>query len=145
MNSSSATILIIDDEVQNRKLLDVFVKAEGHSAIFATNGESGIDMAIRQKPNLILLDLMMPDMDGFEVARQLKGNPETKDIPIIAVTALTDVASHKRMLMAGVEEFVNKPVNRVELSLRIFRLLEMRGNSAKPDADSAAAEGNGNG
>jgi CheY-like chemotaxis protein len=144
MKHSSATILVIDDEEQNRKLLDVFIKADGHVGIFATNGESGIDLAVRHKPDLILLDLMMPGMDGFEVARRLKSNPEAKDIPIIAVTALGDIASHKRMLMTGVEEFVSKPFNRMELSLRIFRLLSLQRNCGKPDAQTVTSGGSGN-
>jgi len=122
----SARILIVDDEERNRKLLDVFVKADGHSAIFAPDGKAGVAAAVEQQPDVILLDLMMPDMDGFDVVRLLKNNPQTRDIPIIVVTALRDVASHKRMLASGVDEFINKPVDRWELSLRIFKLLGAR-------------------
>jgi DNA-binding response OmpR family regulator len=124
MNMRPATILIVDDEDQNRKLLDVFIKADGHTTIFATDGESGVKAAVQYKPNLILLDLMMPDMDGFDVARLLKSNIETKAIPIIVVTSLDDVASRRRMSMSGVDEFITKPMDRQELSLRIFKLLQ---------------------
>lgn len=120
----AARILIVDDEERNRKLLDVFVKADGHVPISASDGKACITCAVDQQPDLILLDLMMPDMDGFDVVRLLKNNPRTSGIPIIVVTALQDVSSHRRMLASGVDEFINKPVDRWELSLRISRLLK---------------------
>jgi DNA-binding response OmpR family regulator len=128
----AARILIVDDEERNRKLLDVFVKAEGHVPISAPDGKTCITCAIEQHPDLILLDLMMPDMDGFDVVRLLKNNPQTAGIPIIVVTALQDVASHRRMLASGVDEFISKPVDRWELSLRISRLLKRDPPSGVP-------------
>jgi CheY-like chemotaxis protein len=135
-NLPSAKVLIVDDEERNRKLLSVFVQADGHSAIFAANGKEGVAAAIEQQPNLILLDLMMPDMDGFDVVRALKNNPQTRNIPIIVVTALNDVASHRRMLASGADEFIGKPVDRWELSLRIFKLLDMERDAQTPSSGS---------
>ncbi len=135
-----AKILIVDDEERNRRLLDVFVKADGYATIDAANGETALRLALSENPDLILLDLMMPGMDGFEVTRWLKANPLTSAIPIIIVTALEDVASHRRMLASGADEFINKPVDRWELSMRIAKLLQCRpganglaGLSAKTD------------
>jgi CheY-like chemotaxis protein len=133
-NLPSAKILIVDDEERNRKLLGVFIRAEGHSSIFAADGKEGVASAIEQQPDLILLDLMMPDMDGFDVVRVLKNNPQTRNIPIIVVTALEDVASHRRMLASGADEFINKPVDRWELSLRVLKLLQKKHDTEKPIA-----------
>ena len=128
-----AKILIVDDEERNRKLLDVFAKADGYMTILATSGKEGIAFALAEQPNLILLDLMMPGMDGFEVIHWLKNNPDTCNIPIIIVSALDDIAAHHRMLASGADEFIGKPVDRWELSLRISKLLSGRANSmARP-------------
>lgn len=124
--ASSAKILIVDDEERNRKLLDVFVKADGYLTILTDNGKDGLVRAAAERPDLVLLDLMMPGMDGFEVVRWLKDDPLTQAIPVIVVSALDDVASHRRMLASGADEFINKPVDRWELSLRISKLLRGR-------------------
>lgn len=129
-----AKILIVDDEERNRRLLDVFAKADGYETVAAANGEAALKLALAESPDLILLDLMMPGMDGFEVTRWLKANPLTNNIPIIIVTALEDVASHKRMLNSGADEFINKPVDRWELSMRIAKHLQARQGSADPPA-----------
>lgn len=118
-----AKILVIDDEESNRKLLEVLVQADGHATLVASNGEAGIELAASEQPDVILLDLMMPGLDGFEVARRLKSNPLTASLPIIVVTALYDIASRQRMATWGADEVVMKPVDRWELSERISKLL----------------------
>lgn len=123
MNSLHAKILVIDDKDSNRKLLEVFVQADGYQTVAATDGETGIAMAISEQPNVILLDLMMPGLDGFEVVRRLKSNPETASIPVIVVTALYDIASRQRLGVWGSTEILRKPVDRWELSDRISKLL----------------------
>lgn len=128
-SSVSAKILIVDDEERNRKLLDVFAKADGYLTIIAASGKEGVALAVSERPNLILLDLMMPGMDGFEVTHWLKKNPVTRDIPIVIVSALNDVAAHQRMLASGADEFIGKPVDRWELSLRMSKLLSRRSSS----------------
>lgn len=127
-----AKILIVDDEVRNRKLLEVFARADGYLTISAAGGKEGIALAVSELPNLILLDLMMPGTDGFEVTRWLKNNPATRNIPIIIVSALDDLAAHQRMLASGADEFIGKPVDRWELSLRISKLLSGGSSSAAP-------------
>jgi putative two-component system response regulator len=126
-----AKILIVDDEELNRILFDVFVKADGYSTILSDNGKDGLALAAEAQPDLILLDLMMPGMDGFEVVRWLKADPATRTIPVIVVSALDDVAAHRRMLASGADEFINKPVDRWELSLRISKLLHRKPEESK--------------
>lgn len=118
-----AKILIIDDDESNRKLLEVLVQADGHSAISAADGEVGIALANAERPDVILLDLMMPGLDGFEVVRRLKKNTATASLPIIVVTALYDVASRQRIATWGADGVIMKPVDRWELSQRIAKLL----------------------
>ena len=118
-----ARILIIDDEERNRRLFEVFIKADGHEVVTAASGETGLLAASTMLPDLILLDLMMSGKDGFEVARALKSNPLTCAVPIIVISSLDDVASRQRLLSIGVEDFVVKPIDRWELSQRISRML----------------------
>ena len=120
------TILIVDDDSTNLKYLKTLLEAESYSTLEADNGELAINMTIEQKPDLILLDAMMPVMDGFEVAVRLKAMESTKNIPIIMVTALNDRISRLRALHTGVEEFLTKPVDRSELWVRVRNLLRLK-------------------
>jgi CheY-like chemotaxis protein len=132
-----AKILIIDDEERNRRLFEVFVKADGHDTSFASNGPAGLALAQSDVPDLILLDLMMPGMDGFEVTRNLKAKPVTEKIPIIVVSSLDDIASRQRMVAIGVDEFIVKPIDRWELSRKMTALLK----SASPKVSSPSEHG----
>lgn len=88
----------------------------------AKNGEQGLLLARTERPDLVLLDLMMPGMDGFEVARVLKGHPETASIPVIVVSSLDDAASRGRMRECGIDKILSKPIDRWELSRSIAEL-----------------------
>lgn len=121
--SLPAKILIIDDEESNRRLLEVLVQAEGHQTFVAADGETGIALAIAEQPNIILLDLMMPGLDGFEVVRRLRGNPQTAALPIVVVSALYDVAARQRIATSGADGSLVKPIDRWELSKRLSELL----------------------
>src|SRR5580658_8398314 len=116
-------ILIVDDERHNRELLEVMLQQEGFLLLTATSGEEALAVVRRQPPDLILLDIMMPGMDGYEVAGRLKSNPSTKSIPIVMVTALDDRKAMLLGLDAGAEDFLTKPVDRVELTMRVRNLL----------------------
>jgi two-component system cell cycle sensor histidine kinase/response regulator CckA len=119
-------ILIVDDEPQNRQLLKVMLAPENFLLDLAAGGEEALAMVAKHPPDLILLDIMMPGMDGFEVARKIKANPLTKSIPVVMITALDD---HKAMLLglsAGAEDFLSKPVDRAELSVRVRNLLRLK-------------------
>ncbi len=121
-----ACILIVDDERHNRELLEVMLKPAGFLFLSATSGEEALAMLSRQPPDLILLDVMMPGMDGYEVAGKIKADPAAKNIPIIMLTALDDRNSRMLGLNAGAEDFLTKPVDRAELSVRVRNLLRIK-------------------
>lgn len=135
--TAPATILIVDDEERNRRLLDVLLRTDGYRTIAASNGDEALALASAMRPHLVLLDLMMPGMDGFEVTSALKRNPSTSAIPIMIVSALDDIAAHRRLLASGADEFINKPVDRWELSLRLARLLAHRSDAAEGAREQA--------
>lgn len=125
-DSSAPKILIVDDEPLNLKLLRAKLGKNYPQIVDASNGQEALEKANEINPDLILLDIMMPGMDGFEVTRQLKANPKTKDIPIILITAL-DGHDYKVMgFEAGADEFLNKPINTFELLTRVKSLLKMK-------------------
>jgi diguanylate cyclase (GGDEF)-like protein len=126
MTSARSTILIVDDDAQNRKLLVALLRPEGYRTSTAASGEDALRLVADQAPDLILLDIAMPGMDGFEVARRLKGDPGTANIPIIMVSALSDRGPRLSGLKAGAEDFLTKPVDRVELWLRVRNLLRLK-------------------
>ena len=118
--------MIVDDEPHNRKLLETLLRPEGYVTLTANNGEQALATVRLQLPDLILLDVMMPGMDGYEVAKILKTDLTTLHIPIIMVTAQTDPGALLDGLNAGAEEFLTKPVNRAELWLRVRNLLRLK-------------------
>ena len=126
MTSPAATILIVDDEPHNRKLLETLLAPEGYVTTTAVNGEDALASIARKAPDLILLDIMMPGMDGYQVAGKLKADPATAGIPIIMVTASVDRGAHLAGLNAGAEEFLTKPVDRAELWVRVRNLLRLK-------------------
>jgi putative two-component system response regulator len=126
MTTRTATVLIVDDQVSNLKLFEVLIKAEGHLTQTASNGETALAMVAKQPPDLILLDVMMPGMDGYQVAATLKADPATRNIPIIMVTSLDDHGARLSGLNAGVEEFLTKPVDSAELWVRVRNMLRMK-------------------
>src|ERR1700678_2433356 len=107
-------VLIVDDERQNRRLLEVMLATEGLELLTATSGEEALAMVAHEPPDLVLLDVLMPGMDGYDVTRQIKGNPLTKHIPVILVTAEGDRNARMLGLKAGAEDFLTKPVDRAE-------------------------------
>jgi EAL domain-containing protein (putative c-di-GMP-specific phosphodiesterase class I)/DNA-binding NarL/FixJ family response regulator len=126
MASQPATLLIVDDEPQVRKLLETLLQHEGYRTLSAGSGEEALQLVAKQPPDLILLDIMMPGMDGYEVASQLKGDAATASIPIIMLSALSESSARVSGLETGAEEFISKPVERVELWLRVRNLLRLK-------------------
>jgi signal transduction histidine kinase len=123
---SAPIILIVDDEAPNRRLLETLLRPEGYLTLSAANGEEALASVARQPPDLILLDIMMPGMDGYQVASILKADPATSNIPIIMVTSLTDRSARLVALDAGAEEIMTKPVDRGELWLRVRNMLRLK-------------------
>ena len=119
------TILIVDDKEPNRELLHDRLSREGYDLVLAENGEEALVLAEGMSVDLILLDVMMPDMDGFEVCRRLRANPDTREIPVIMVTALSDKASRLSGLEVGADEFLSKPVDLFELDARVKNLTRL--------------------
>ena len=126
MADHPARILIVDDERRNRELLEVMLAPDGFQLQSAASGEEALAMVAAHALDLILLDVMMPGMDGYEVTSRLKGHASTKHIPIIMITALNDRDARLRGLTAGVEEFLTKPADRAELTVRVSRRLGKR-------------------
>src|SRR5580698_7175346 len=127
MNSTPASrILIVDDEERNRKLLQVLLRADGYHTEQAANAEEALAAIAQSTPDLILLDVMMPGMNGYELAAILKADPITLNIPIIMLTAHIDRSARLLGLKAGAEEFLTKPFEATELSLRVRNLLRLK-------------------
>jgi CheY-like chemotaxis protein len=123
-----ARILVVDDERDNRELLDIILTWEGFLILTAASGEEALATAAQQLPDLVLLDVMMPGMTGDEVAAKMKGNLATKDIPIILLTALDERSARMLARSAGAEEFLTKPIDRVELCVCVKKLLRLAAN-----------------
>jgi diguanylate cyclase (GGDEF)-like protein/PAS domain S-box-containing protein len=121
-----ASILIVDDESTNRRLLQALLGHEGYVTRTAASGEEALAVIAEDPPDLILLDVMMPGLDGRQVARVVKADPATSKIPIIMVTAQTDRDARLAALDAGAEDFLSKPVDRAELWLRVRNLLRLK-------------------
>ena len=121
-----ACILIVDDERHNRELLKVMLVPEGFVLLTAASGEEALAMVAQQPPDLILIDVMMPGMDGYQLAGTIKGSPAIKHIPVIMVTALDDHNARLLGLSAEAEDFLSKPVDRAELCVRVRNLLRIK-------------------
>lgn len=112
------SILIVDDEASSRETLEAMLDGKGYQIEMAKNGTEGLDVALHIQPDLILLDVMMPGMNGFEVCQRLRSTPQLAEVPIIMLTALDDRASLVQGLEAGADDFISKPVERQELVAR---------------------------
>lgn len=119
-------ILIADDNVQNVELLEAYLSGIDCEIQTAVDGEDTLRMVREFQPDLLLLDIMMPRLSGFEVCKKLRSQPETRELLILMVTALNEPSDFERGVQAGTDDFLTKPVNKVELLCRIRSLLRVR-------------------
>ncbi len=123
---SPSTVLIVDDNPQNVELLVAFLESLPVTLVTAVDGVDALAKVAEHHPDLILLDVMMPRMSGFQVCQKLKADPATKDIQILMVTALHELGDIERATECGTDDFVSKPVNKLELQTRVKSLLRVR-------------------
>ena len=122
-----AKILLVEDNEMNRDMLSRRLERKGFAVVMAEDGRAGVAMAVSEAPDLILLDMSLPLVDGWEVARQIKAGPKTKSIPIIALTAHAMSGDRERALEAGCDEYDTKPVEFPRLLAKIEAILGPRG------------------
>lgn len=125
-HGSGGRILVVDDEEFNQEILNDRLVEQGYEVVLASNGEEALQKVKEFSIDLILLDIMMPKLDGYEVTRRLKKGKETKIIPIVMVTALKDLSSRVKALEAGCDDFLGKPVEAIELKARVKSLLKIK-------------------
>src|ERR1700687_2491151 len=135
------SVLIVDDERLNREILEAMLTPEGVLLLSAASGEEALAMVAQQPPDLILLDVLMPGMDGYEVAAKIKNDVATKNIPVIMLTDLDDRGARMLGLGAGAEDFLTKPVDRAELCVRVRNLLRLKAYGDYYDQYSQTLEG----
>jgi CheY-like chemotaxis protein len=123
---AASHVLVVDDNAQNLELLVAYLEDLGCKVRTAIDGVDALEKVKEAVPDLILLDIMMPRMSGFEVCRKLKSDPATRDVPIIMVTALNELGDIERGVDCGTDDFITKPVNRLELLTRVKSLLRVR-------------------
>jgi len=129
MTEQKNRILIVDDNAANRELLEAHLLGLDCELDFAEDGQQTLTRVAEQQPDLILLDVMMPKLSGFEVCKQLKSDPKTKGIMILMVTALNELGDIERAISAGTDDFLSKPVSKAELLKRVQNMLMFKHTS----------------
>jgi two-component system alkaline phosphatase synthesis response regulator PhoP len=124
--TKTPTVLVVDDNQQNLELLQAYLEDMDCQTIPARDGPRALEIVAESAPDLILLDIMMPKMSGFEVCRRIKSNPKTGDIPVIMVTALNEFGDIERGIDSGTDDFISKPVNKLELLTRVKTMLKLK-------------------
>ena len=119
MNPPRNIILIVDDEPRGRELLEALLTPLGYQLEFAADGREAYEQTVKHQPDLVLLDVMMPEMDGFEVCRRVRATPGVAEVPIVMVTALDDRDSRLAAIQAGADDFLTKPIDRMEVRARV--------------------------
>lgn len=121
---SNGRILVVEDNRDNMMLVSDILRSLNYEVLQAVDGRRGIDMALAEKPDLILMDLSLPQINGWEATRQIKSNPDLKHIPIVALTAHAMVGDRERAFEAGCDDYVTKPINMPDLLSKLHRLLD---------------------
>ncbi len=137
----SDKILIVDDDIDSLKLIGLMLQRHGYEVVAANAGNQALSKATTEHPNLIILDVMMPDMDGYEVCRRLRANPDTRTIPIIMFTAKTLVDDKVAGFEAGADDYLTKPTHPAELASRVKTILARNTTQKRPDANKGVTIG----
>ncbi len=124
-------VLVVDDNLQNLELLQVYLEDIDCQTIPAHDGIEALEIIRKNPPDLVLLDVMMPKMSGFEVCKKIKNDPKTTDIPVIMVTALNEFRDIERGIDSGTDDFLSKPINKLELLVRVKTMLKLKHLSDK--------------
>ena len=127
-------ILIVEDNPRNMRLLEMTLRAKGYTLLEAIDGGEAIDMAVRERPDLIIMDIQLPKVNGLAVTRKLRGMPEFRHIPIIAITAYAMKGDRERVIRAGCDAYLPKPINTRELPGMIAAMLLHRQRDNAPAA-----------
>src|SRR6476469_5817574 len=122
----TARVLVVDDILANVKLLEARLQAEYFEVLTANSGQQALDILARESVDVVLLDVMMPGMDGFEVCRRIKGSPKTMHVPVVMVTALDQASDKVQGLEAGADDFITKPVDDIALITRVKNLARLK-------------------
>lgn len=122
---AAATVLLVDDHEQNLELLQAYLEELGCSIALARDGVEAVEAVEASPPDLVLLDVMMPRLSGFQVCEKIKTDPATRDIPVIMVTALGEISDVERAVDVGADDFLTKPVHQIELVTRVKSLLRV--------------------
>jgi len=130
-SKKTPVVLVVDDDEQNLELLQVYLEDMDCETVPALDGPAALEIIKKNKPDLILLDVMMPKMSGFEVCRRIKNDPKTSDLPVIMVTALNEFGDIERGIDSGTDDFISKPVNKLELVTRVKTMLKLKHLSDK--------------
>ena len=125
------TVLVVDDNQENLELLQAYLEDMDCQTVPASDGLQAMEIVADSAPDLILLDVMMPKMSGFEVCKRIKNDPKTSDIPIIMVTALNEFGDIEHGIDSGTDDFISKPVNKLELLTRVKTMLKLKHLSDK--------------
>lgn len=134
-------ILIVDDDIDSLKLIGLMLQRHGYEVVAANAGNQALSKAVSDHPDLIILDVMMPDMDGYEVCRRLRANPDTRAIPIIMFTAKTLVDDKVAGFEAGADDYLTKPTHPAELASRVKTILARSSSQRKPEAPKGVGIG----
>ncbi|MFO0213930.1 MAG: response regulator, partial [Pseudanabaena sp.] len=126
MNQTIPNVLVVDDEPNNFDVIETFLSEQDYQLYYASSGDSALSILETVNPDLILLDVMMPGIDGMEVCQRIKAMPKWESVPIIMVTALTGKEDLARCLNAGADDFIGKPVNSVELRARVNSMMRIK-------------------